>query len=334
MLPSRPVDWVTPSPEIRKVTYPARSGWAEGDLYSPPGPGPHPAILVCLGVVPFGVDHPQVPVLGRALARSGIVCLLYWSPSMRDFRLDPDDIGNIALAYNWLIDQPYVDAARSGMLGTCVGGAFAIMASAQPLIRDKVALLSAYAPFSSMSTFALDIASSSCDSGDGRQPWQVDQLTRKVFVHSVTDGLDPSEASRLRDFFEGHGEPVDPGILSADGRAAYSLLAAEDLRQAESAMQLLPSKMQRRLAALSPMTYLEDLRAPVFVLLHDRGDHVIPVGESRRLVASLDGRSGLHYTEMQFQHLDPVKGRLPLWKMVRELGKFLLAMYPVFRHTV
>src|ERR671924_2387843 len=82
MLPSGPVDWVTKPPMIQKVKYPTRSGQAEGDLYLPSADGPHPGIVVCLGVVPFGVDHPQVPVLGRALASAGFATLLYWSPSM------------------------------------------------------------------------------------------------------------------------------------------------------------------------------------------------------------------------------------------------------------
>src|SRR2546426_12168339 len=107
MLPSRPVDWVTKPPVIEKVRYPTRFGQAEGDLYRPRACGPHPGIVVCLGVVPFGVDHPQVPILGKALARAGFAALLYWSPTMRDFRLDPEDVENIALAYHWLIEQPY-----------------------------------------------------------------------------------------------------------------------------------------------------------------------------------------------------------------------------------
>ena len=85
MLPSQPVDWVTKPPVVQKVTYPMRSGLAEGDVYRPSGAGPHPGLVVCLGVVPFGVDHPQVPVLGNALARAGFAALLYWSPALRDF---------------------------------------------------------------------------------------------------------------------------------------------------------------------------------------------------------------------------------------------------------
>ncbi|MCI0435394.1 MAG: hypothetical protein L0271_17385, partial [Gemmatimonadetes bacterium] len=186
MLPSRPVGWVTRAPVVERVRYPTRGGLAEGDLYRPATGGAHPGLVVCLGVVPFGVDHPQVPRLGAALARSGFAALLYWSPAMRTFRLEPADIENIAQAYQWLLEQPFVDPAGSGLLGTCVGGSFALMAAASPRIRDRVSLVSAYAPYSSMWTLARDIASATRCSGDAHERGLVDPLTRKVYVHSVT----------------------------------------------------------------------------------------------------------------------------------------------------
>jgi dienelactone hydrolase len=334
MLPSRPVDWVTKPPVVEKVKYPTRCGQAEGDLYRPSTDGPHPGILVCLGVVPFGVDHPQVPVLGKALARAGFAALLYWSPAMREFRLDPEDVENIPLAYQWLIQQPYIDPARSGLLGTCVGGSFALMAAASPLVRDHVAVLCAYAPYASLWTFARDVASNTRSCGNGRAPWQVDPLTRKVFVHSMTSLLDPGEAEWFRSAFVDGSGLHDERSLSADGRAVYALLTAPDEVAAETALHRLPPVMQERLATLSPMNYLEDVHAPLMVLLHDRGDQVIPVGESRNLLSALDGHAGVHYTEMQFQHLDPSKARLPLFRLAREFGKFFIAMYPWFRQAV
>jgi dienelactone hydrolase len=334
MLPSRPVDWVTKPPVIEKVRYPTRFGQAEGELYRPGAGGPHPGIVVCLGVVPFGVDHPQVPILGKALARAGFVALLYWSPAMRDFRLDPEDVENIALAYRWLIGQPSVDPARSGLLGTCVGGSFALMAAASPLIRDRIAFMAAYAPYSSMWTFARDIASATRSCGDGHEPWQVDPLTRKVFVYSLTALLEPGEAERFHNAFANDRGYLDGRSLSADSQAVYSLLTALDEDDAETALQRLPSIMQERLAALSPLSYLKNIHSPLIILLHDRGDQVIPVGESRRLRSALAGHAGVHYTEMQFQHLDPAKGKLPLFRLIRELGKFFLAVYPMFRQAV
>ena len=334
MLPSRPVDWVTKPPVIEKVRYPTRSGQAEGDLYCPSTGGPHPGIVVCLGVVPFDVDHPQVPILGKALARAGFAALLYWSPTMRDFRLDPEDIENIALAYRWLIERPDVDPARSGLFGTCVGGAFALMAAASPLIRDRVGFAGAYAPYSSMWTLARDIASATRSCGDKREPWRVDPLTRKVFVHSMTASLEPGEAERLRSAFVEEGGHLVGRGLSADGQAVYALLTAREAGDAEVALHRLPPTMQERLVTLSPLNYLKDLQAPLIVLLHDRGDQVIPVGESRRLRSALAGHAGMHYTELLFQHLDPVKGKLPLFRLVRELGKFFRAVYPLFRQAV
>ena len=334
MVPSRPIDWVTKPPVIEKVRYPTRFGQAQGEVYRPSTGGPHPGLVVCLGVVPFGVDHPQVLVLGKALARAGFAALLYWSPAMRDLRLAPDDIENISLAYDWLIEQPYVDPVRSGLLGTCVGGSFALMAAATPRIRDRVSFISAYAPYSSLWTFAHDVASRTRSGGDGREPWRVDPLTRKVFVHSMTSFLEPSEAEWFRSEFGNESGHLAGRDLSADGQAVYSLLSARDENDTEVALHRLPLILQEQLTTLSPINYLKDIHTPLMILLHDRGDQVIPVGESRRLHSTLAGHAGVHYTEMQFQHLDPVKAKLPWFRLVWEFGKFFLAVYPMFWQAV
>ena len=334
MLPSRPIDWITPRPVVERVRYPTCDGFAEGEVYRPDRAGRHPGMVVCLGVVPFGQDHPQVAVLGRALARAGFAALLYWSPAMRDMRLDPADLENIPLAYDWLISRPDVDAARSGLMGTCVGGSFAMMAAAHPLVRDRVSFLSAYAPYASMWSFARDITSESRVLDGQRVPWKVDQLTRKVFVHSLTATLETDEAELLRAAFAVERGQMDGAALSPDAQAVLAVLVAKDAEQAEAALNHLPEAMQQRLTTMSPTTYLDAIHAPLFVQLHDQGDLVIPVGESRDLHAALAGRPGMHYTEMGFQHLDPVKGKMPLGKLLRELSKFFRAMLPLFRAAV
>jgi hypothetical protein len=347
MLPSKPVDWVTKPPAMEKLSYRTHAGRAEGDVYRPPSGGPHPGVVVSLGVVPFGVEHPQVARLGAALARSGFAALLYWSPAMRDLRLDPVDIADLTSAYRTLLEQPYVDPARSGFLGTCVGGSFALMAAASPSIRGRLAFVSAYAPYASMWTLARDIACATRTLGDTREPWQVDPLTWKVYVRSLTDSLQPGEAQRLRDAFEDHlssdapnsaivrsptPEHLDPGGLSEDGRAVFRLLPAADPDGAETALRLLPPSLRARLTAMSPVGYVNDIEAPLIVLLHDRHDPVIPVGESRRLRSALSGRAGVRYTELGFRHLDPT--RLSPIRLARELPRLYLAMYPLFRRAM
>ena len=309
MLPSRPLDWVTPRPIVEQFVYPTSHGMAEGDLYRPSTAGPHPAVVVCLGVVPFGVEHPQVPRLGEALARSGLAALLYWSPAMRDFRLDPADVADIASAYDCVLERPDVDATRSGLIGTCVGGAFALMGAADARIRDRVAFVFAYAPYASIWTLCRDIASASRERDGVREAWEVDPLTRKVYVQSITALLNGEE-------------PTQPLLehLSAD--------------EAEHALQSLPEDRKQRLTAISPGRYLEDIHAPLLVLVHDRDDVVIPVGESRRLYALLAQRAGVRYTEFTvFKHLDPTKGKPSVLALTRELLRFFVAIYPLFVRT-
>ena len=53
---------------------------------------------------------------------------------------------------------------------------------------------------------------------------------------------------------------------------------------------------------MSLINYLKDIQSPLIILLHDRGDTVIPVGEQRRLWAMLPSRAGVHYTELQWSN--------------------------------
>jgi hypothetical protein len=72
----------------------------------------------------------------------------------------------------------------------------------------------------------------------------------------------------------------------------------------------------------------------VIVLMHDHDDPVIPRTESLALRDALASRPGLHYTEFtMFKHLDPSRVNLPLLPLLRELGRFYLAMYPIFRRA-
>jgi len=334
MLPSPPIDLLTRAPVIENVRYETAGGAVATELYRPPGRGPYPAVLICLGVVPFGVDHPQVPRLMEALARFGFVALIHWSPAMRDRRLVPEDKSHIAAAYEYLLWRPEVDATKSGLFGTCVGGSFALVAAAEPAIRNNVAFVGAFAPYASMWTLLRDIASRTRSNDGVIEPWAVDPLTHDVFIRSVTDALEPREAAHLRDACS-RGATVDPRELSVDGGAVHRLLTAPGREAAEIALRQLPRALRERLVAMSPLQCVDEISAPVIMIGHDRDDAVIPVGESRRLALALSGRVGAKYTEYaMFEHADPTKRRLTPMSLVTELRRFYLSLYPMFRQAL
>ncbi|TVR76877.1 MAG: hypothetical protein EA415_00675 [Sphaerobacteraceae bacterium] len=335
MLPSRALNVLIPEPIVTKLRYPTSRGTVEGDLYRPATPGPHPGMVMCLGVIPIDVDHPQIPRLGEALARSGFAALLYWSPAMRDRRLAVDDVADIASAYAHLLEQPEIDPARSGLFGTCVGGSFVLMAAADQRIRGRVQFVGTFAPFSSMWTLAEDVASASRELDGKRIPWEVDQLTRAVYVRTLTEDLPPDEAARLRVVQAEDGIGTDTTYLSDTGKLVASLLKPQTPDGAHSLLHQLPASQQQQLTDMSPITYLSDIRAPLVIISHDRDDTVVPVGESRRMMQALEARPGARYTEFEmFQHADPTKRSLAPLKLAKELGKFASGLYPMFRKSL
>ena len=54
---------------------------------------------------------------------------------------------------------------------------------------------------------------------------------------------------------------------------------------AELALRQLPQAMRERLDEMSPAIHVDDIKAALILVGHDRDDLVIPVGESRRLAS-------------------------------------------------
>jgi hypothetical protein len=344
MIPSRrrPADRVTRRPVIDRVPVTTARGTFEVDLYRPPTQGPHPGVVASFGVNPTGAPDARVAQMGNALARSGFAALLYWPPTARDIAIEPADVDELVSAFSALLDQPTVDTSRSGFCGICVGGAVALLASARPAIRERVAFVCAYAPYASMRTLAIEIAGRTATPDARGTPWAVDPLTWAVYVRTVTGWLEPAESQRLREAFEGQitwnatktevlhapSRPIAGESLSADGRAALRLLSA-GADDVEAALDGLPPAARDLLSTMSPISWLEDIAAPRIMVLHDRDDHVIPVDESRRLWRALAGRPGASYSELGLRHLRMPAAYSPA-RIVRELWRSYLAWYPLF----
>ncbi len=334
MLPSGWLDRFSPDSLYEQVALPGGDARVLGELYRPAGPGPYAGVVVCLGVIPFDVAHPQVKRLGTALARSGFVALIVWSADMRSLRISSADVEYLATAYDWLIEQPYVDPNRSGFLGTCVGAGFSLLAAAQPTVRDRVAFVSCFAPFSSLRSLALDIGSGTTEIDGIRRLWEVDQLSRHVYVRTMTAGLPHGEAERLETAWLARDPLPLPATLSPDGRALLPLLESTDRSKLEALLDQIPA-LRANVDAVSPIGSASMIRAPSVAIGHDYDDGVIPFGESQRLFAAFDGRPGVDLTEFHlFQHADPTKRKLSHMSLLRELAKFARFASPALRSTV
>ena len=67
------------------------------------------------------------------------------------------------------------------------------------------------------------------------------------------------------------------------------------------------------------------------MVMHDRGDRLIPVAESRRLAQALAGREDFRYTETEvFEHVRPGSDS-GIWALIPEAFKLYRHMYGIVR---
>jgi hypothetical protein len=329
--PFKPLEWFTSSPKRERVHFPVTHGQGTADIYRPSGAEDHPAVLLFLGVAPAGPDDSRVENLGEALARIGIVTMFYWSPEMLDKRINPGDVENLVRAFSFLREQPYVDSQRVGMGGFCVGASFVLMAAARQEIRDAVAYINAFTPYYDMRDLTLAIASGTRFDRDELSPWTADSLTREVFELQLIDSLeDDAERNWLHRRVILAVNEAPPGELSAQGQAALALIKGVTLQRARELLALLPEVLVDGMAESSPSTQLDGLRGRVFIM-HDRGDSLVPVDESRRLSRELEKKGfDAAYTEFTiFDHIDP--NPADITTTVPELVKLFRHLYQLFR---
>ena len=310
--PVQPQSWFTREPVRYEAVYGSLDGAEVADVYRLPDGKPRPAVLLSIGAGQAGLGDDIVTDLGRALSRAGFVTMLHWSPPLgRGSDMQTDDPEKMVRAFEYLIGQDYVDPERAGIGGFSVGGSFAMVAAADPRIREEVHFINAFGPYFNLETLMLEAASRSVADDGERRPWEPHSLTMRVLAHELIETVDdPSDAQTLTDHYleDVPATPDELRSLSQRGRVVVRLLDGVTPREAGELYATLPADFRRGLAELSPSNHIADVRARLLVM-HDRDDRHVPVTESRRLVAALGEREGDRYTEfLTFNHTLPGEG--------------------------
>ena len=279
--------WITPEPERITSTFVRHDGTPDiAEVYVIPGGKPRAAVLMFLGATRDGYDDAEAVKLGYALARTGFAVMFYWSETMGlEARLDAGEVTNVVAAFQHMSRQEYVDPNRLGLAGFSVGASYAMVAAADPRISGDVAFMNSLGGYYDAADLLVQIAAGRTLDGVSETPWEVDELAAKVFTNTLL----VSAASDAGDAF---------------------LTGADSITEARRLFDALPTSFRSDVDAVSPSRYVDDWNSgTVLRIMHDRGDAVIPAGESRRLVAALQRERPdieVSYTETDiFRHVIP-----------------------------
>jgi pimeloyl-ACP methyl ester carboxylesterase len=252
---------------------------------------PVPLVLVH-GYSPEGKDDPRVRQAAALLARAGFDVAVPTIPGLTRGRLRPDDVEPVVATLT-------ARTAPTVMISVSVGAGPALLAAAEPAVRERVRVvlsLGGYASATELLRFFL--------TGDFR--WGT--------IHGHV-AHDPAIVAQ---FVEANADLLDLPArdVLTDPRGAVALLEAPPPRMARVLNQLSPERVAREIGAR-------------LVLVHGTRDRAVPYTESLRLAAARPARTRVVLVGV-LDHVEAFRGASWLSGM-RELGGLLLAVYSLSR---
>ena len=248
----------------------------------------HTPLILVHGYSPEGKDDPRVRQAAALLARAGFDVAVPTIPGLTRGRLRPEDAEPVVATLA-------ARATPTVMISVSVGAGPALLAAAQPAVRDRVRVilsLGGYASATELLRFFL--------TGDFR--W------RTIRGHVDHD------PEIVRQFVEANADLLDAPareVLAAPARMVAVLDSP-------------PPRLASMLERLSPERVAPPLRARL-VLVHGTHDRAVPYTESLRLEAARPDRTRVVLVTV-LGHVEASTN--PSWlSAAREMGSLLLAVY-------
>jgi pimeloyl-ACP methyl ester carboxylesterase len=238
---------LTPAPVPRGL----RVRDARVDVYSAPALVAGTPLVLVHGYAPAGKDEPRVRQAAALLTRAGFDVAVPTIPGLTRGRLRPDDAAPVAAAIE-------AHQTPSVVIAVSVGAGPALLAAAEPGVRDRVRAVLCLGGYASAAELLRFYLTGDFGFGDTRGHVDHDAQTVGAFVDANAD------------------------LVDAATRAA---VAAGDRARVESFLDAPPGPLRALLDALSPERVAHSLRAPL-ILIHGRHDRAVPYTESLRLAAA------------------------------------------------
>ena len=292
----------TPAPVRDTFNYPTSLGERSADLYLSPQ-GARAGIVLVPGAVAQGGRDPRLVAVARTLARLRFAVLVPDMPGVRRFRLRATDADEVAAAFAWLVARPELaPQGAAGIAGFSYGAGPVLLAAMQPGIREQVRFVMSVGGYYSLHNViaylttgypATTVPAAEMGFADVRpgppHPYGVAVFIRSnldLMERSVDRGFLRSYADYLAGEPGSEDEPV-PAMLAPDARAFYELLINPDPTRIPALVERLPERIRVQLDGIDPSAHNPSELKTRLILLHGRGDNLVPYTESIGLANAL-----------------------------------------------
>ena len=305
-----------PPPGFRSLRVSTDAEPLRADLYVP-GDTVRAGMVLVPGLAVAGKNDPRLVALARTLARVGFLVMIPDIPGFRAYRMGVEDVEVLVLAVRSLAGQPEMQPRLPlgiGAFSFAVGPTLITALDQRVAERvDFVVAVGGYEDLRRLITYYTTGAHR--DDRDTPTPYDKGKW---IFALGVSEKL-PNPTDRLaiqaiarRAIYAGTGESEvpAPASLSPGGAALLELLTNTTAERVPLLLAALPAPLKAEITALNPAEQPMDTLHARLLLLHGRGDNIIPYTESIALEESVPrGRSHLFLIDgLAHVDLQPTSG--------------------------
>jgi dienelactone hydrolase len=264
----------------------------EGDVYEPAGAAAATLVLVP-GAAVLGRDEPRLKALARTVARAGFVVLVPALPEVRRLALSRADADRIASAlehmYEWRLSQPLGVAAVSYAVAP------AVIAVLQDRLAGKVDFVVGIGGYRDAEAAIRFVTTGAFRPMGEAREFRVtpSNYGRWAFLLANAGRLDDRNDGALLQAiaqarFRDPGADVAPlaAKLGSQGRAVLALVENRDPDAVTRLVGALPENVRREIDGLNLALYDLSKFKGDLILVHGRGDPLVPYSESQALAAA------------------------------------------------
>ncbi len=277
----------------------------------------YPAVILSAGVNLPKDDHRILATI-KGLAKSGFVVVVSDVPELLDSRYLSSTIDDFVNIFQYVEKQPYVEKTKVGFAGFCLGSSFALLASSEERIRDRVSYILVNDVLYDMYKFTRDTVTEKINDNNPVISWYAEDETREILYREYSDYINDDEEGYLifQTLFDRKRlSEYQYSKLSNDGKVFYDFLSNTDPNKSPELFARLPEEAKGIIDNMSPKTKIKNVKAKLFVT---SGRNVfLPASQAIDLVNDLP-KDQVMYTSLQFfQHDKTVKSENALENIIQ-----------------
>jgi len=282
----------------------------EGDLYEPGGKT-RAAMVLVPGAAVLGRDEPRLKALARTFARAGFVVLVPELPEVRRLALSRADADRVAAALRYL--HKSLPAEPLGVAAVSYAVAPAVIAALEEDLVGKVAFVVGIGGYrdaeAAIRFVTTGVFRPTGEAREFRAP--PNNYGRWAFVLANAGRLDDkNDAALLQAIAQARFRDPSANVaplaakLGPDGRAVLALVENRDPDAVTRLVGALPESVQREIDGLNLALYDLSKFKGDLILVHGRGDPLVPYSESQALAAAASNARVSLFLVDELGHVD------------------------------